>query len=458
MKPFLQKIAEYIDCHQLLKADGKYLVALSGGADSVSLLLALHSLGYQIEACHCNFRLRGKESDRDEDFCVSLCMRLHIPLHRIHFDTMEYAHLHKMSIEMAARDLRYRYFEQLRRDIEADGICVAHHSNDNVETVLINLIRGTGLRGLTGISPKNGYILRPMLGVSREDILTFLTTEQQDFVTDSTNLVDDVVRNKIRLNILPLLAEINPSVVENIAAMTCYLSEADKMLQAVVEQAQLATHTHLEALNDDLVSISKKGVLAQVSPSYTLYILLTPYGFTGNAIQEILSSINASGKIWISATHQLVIDRDAILVKRKSTAIGPTSSAQHKIPETGLYRLSELQSIRVSIYEKGNGFKPSRLSQLITLDADQVAFPLNVRATQRGDRFHPFGMRGTKLVSDYLTDKKKNFFEKQAQRVITDAQGSIIWLIGERTSEDYRITQNTTRILEIELINYEHEK
>ena len=466
MNAFLQKIAEYIDCHQLLKADGKYLVALSGGADSVSLLLVLHSLGYQIEACHCNFRLRGTESDRDEDFCVSLCQHLNVPLHRIHFDTQEYAHLHKVSIEMAARDLRYRYFEQLRRDVKAYGICVAHHSNDNVETVLINLIRGTGLRGLTGISPKNGYILRPMLGVSRADILAFLAAEQQDFVTDSTNLVDDVMRNKIRLNILPLLTEINPSIVESIAATTRYLSEADKMVQAAIEQANLVTHTHNEVLNEDFVSISKKGVLAQASPSYTLYTLLMPYGFMGSAIEEILSSINTSGKTWKSTTHQLVIDRDTILVRQIAQAAPSSvpshssaqSSTQHKIPEAGLYRLGEQQAIRVSAYEKNEGFKPSRLSQLITLDADKVAFPLTIRGTQTGDRFHPFGMRGTKLVSDYLTDKKRNFFEKQAQRVMTDAKGDIIWLIGERTSDDYSITQDTTRILEIELINYEHEK
>ena len=244
---FVQTIQQNIIQQHLLEKDKKYLVALSGGADSVALLLVLYELGYTVEACHCNFHLRGEESDRDERFCVTLCQQLNIKLHRIHFDTRTYAKLHNESIELAARNLRYRFFDQLRKDVDAAGICVAHHQDDNVETILINLVRGTGLKGLTGISPVNGYIIRPFLCITRQDILDYLTERQQNFVTDSSNLVDDVVRNKIRLNIIPMLKEINPAVCHNIAATARYLTEASKMLTAALEKEKEQIYQEIPA-------------------------------------------------------------------------------------------------------------------------------------------------------------------------------------------------------------------
>ena len=214
----LNKISAFIEQHQLLRHDdAKYIVALSGGADSVALLLVMHQLGYRVEAAHCNFRLRGQESDRDEQFVAELCNKKQTPLHIIHFDTVAYAKLHQVSIEMAARELRYRYFEQLRQDIGADDVCVAHHQDDAVETLLMNLLRGTGIHGLTGIRPRNGHIVRPMLCVTRAEIVGYLDSAHQPYVTDSTNLVPDVVRNKIRLNVIPQLLALNPSASQNIA-------------------------------------------------------------------------------------------------------------------------------------------------------------------------------------------------------------------------------------------------
>ena len=194
----------------------KYIVALSGGADSVCLLLKMLDEGRHVEAAHCNFHLRGAESDRDESFVVSLCSRLGVTLHRAHFDTREYASLHKVSIEMAARTLRYDYFEKLRIDIGAEAILVAHHRDDNVETVLMNMVRGTGIRGVAGIRPRNGHILRPLLDMSRSDIEAYLRERGETYVTDSTNLEDEATRNKFRLNVVPLLRTINPRASENI--------------------------------------------------------------------------------------------------------------------------------------------------------------------------------------------------------------------------------------------------
>ena len=193
------KIEKYIEKHQLMEKESPVLVALSGGADSVALLLVLHNLGYKCQAIHCNFHLRGEESNRDEEFVTSLCKRLGIALDIVHFDTTEYAKSHGISIEMAARELRYDAFEKQRKLIGAQAIAVAHHRDDSAETLLLNLVRGTGIRGLRGIQPKNGYIIRPLLCVGREDIIDYLKWRGQDFVTDSTNLTSDYTRNKIRL-------------------------------------------------------------------------------------------------------------------------------------------------------------------------------------------------------------------------------------------------------------------
>lgn len=439
MQKFIHRIEDFISRNHLLEKDGKYLVALSGGADSVTLLWVLHELGYQIEACHCNFQLRGAESDRDEQFCVQLCEQLGIPLHRIHFDTRLYAEVHKESIELAARNLRYLYFAQLKEDVEADGICVAHHQDDTVETVLINLIRGAGIQGLTGISAKNGDILRPLLCVDRKEILAYLEEKGQDYVIDSTNLVDDVVRNKIRLNIIPMLKEINPAASKNIAQAAHHLEEANKMLSSIAICG--------EKSEDGTIRVAVLEIESAASAEYALYSSLSPYGFRGKAITDILASLHSTGKTWTSETHQLVIDRDCILIREKQTE----TFQGMKIPETGCYVLPRGEKIKLSISERETDFSPSKEKFLITLDADAVTFPLHLRLAQNGDTFHPFGMKGKKLVSDYLTDRKKNLFEKQSQLVLEDAKGQIIWVVGERTSELCKIKEDTKKILYIQV-------
>lgn len=447
---FVQTIQQNIIQQHLLEKDKKYLVALSGGADSVALLLVLYELGYTVEACHCNFHLRGEESDRDERFCVTLCQQLNIELHRIHFDTRTYAKLHNESIELAARNLRYRFFDQLRKDVDAAGICVAHHQDDNVETILINLIRGTGLKGLTGISPVNGYIIRPFLCITRQDILDYLTERQQNFVTDSSNLVDDVVRNKIRLNIIPMLKEINPAVCHNIAATARYLTEASKMLTAALEKEKEQIYQEIPAsfcMPQPVIRISKSWLLNQASTEYALFHTLSPYGVSGKMIQEILLSINSTGKTWQTPTHQILIDREHILIKENKE----DDFRKILIPEPGSY-VTAIGKIRISKETVTEDFQPSKEKHLITLEARNIKFPLMLRRTQQGDAFIPFGMKGRKLVSDYLTDRKRNLFEKQSQLILEDSAGNILWVVGERTSDDFRIKHTTETILKIEIV------
>lgn len=435
-------VERYIRHHRLMDRHGKYVVALSGGADSVSLLLVLHRLGYHIEACHCNFLLRQEESFRDEKFCSSLCRKLGIPFHLIHFDTHEYASTHKVSIEMAARDLRYRYFEQLIQDVGANAVCVAHHQDDSIETVLINLIRGTGINGLTGIAPRNGHIVRPLLCVNRQDILGYLQNQQQDFVTDSTNLTDDVVRNKIRLNVLPALRKINPAVNRSIAKTAAYLGEAAFVLEKYAERLR----SESVRTAGKRIMIEKQALPQQPSMRHALYTLLSPYGFSGETIDGIEKSLPITGKVFSSPTHQLLIDREHIVIR----PLPGKEETICRIPETGNYIYGGNRALRVSVMPKEDSFQPSKEHHLITIDADKVAFPLTLRHAMPGDSFRPFGMRGRKLISDYLTDKKVNLFDKQDQMVLTDRQGIIIWVVGKRMAEECRITNHTSNIMKIE--------
>lgn len=439
---FIYKVRKFIARHQLLSQDGKYLVALSGGADSVCLLRVLIELGYQVEAIHCNFNLRGKESDRDELFCDNLCKSLQVPFHRVHFDTREYASLHHVSIEMAARDLRYGYFKQLCHDIQANGICVAHHRDDCVETMLINLVRGTGIHGLTGIAPKNELIIRPLLEVGRQEIIEYLEAIHQDYVTDSSNLIDDVVRNKIRLNVIPLLREINPSASENIARTATRLVEAERLFDWALEKR--AEECVMMKDNESIVIDFR---LASQN-EYILFHLLSPYGFSPIQIEQISENDGEqSGKEWQSVSHIALIDRDRLLVHRLEEKRSPML-----IPEEGKYVFSSKVSLSFQQFERHADFVIRRCKDVACLDADMVQFPLTVRYVENGDRFVPFGMNGSKLVSDFLTDCKMSLYDKRQQLVVTDAQHHIIWLVNQRLDHRFRITEKTKRILLIRFV------
>lgn len=423
------KVRKYIESNNLLSKQAKHLVALSGGADSVCLMLILQKLDYNIEAVHCNFHLRGKESERDQVFCETLCKERGVKLHVTHFDTLEYAHSHKQSIETAARNLRYEYFEELRKRIGAADVCVAHHKDDNVETIIMNMVRGTGINGMIGIRPVNASIIRPLLCVTRTEVIEYLHSIGQDYVVDSTNLIDDTTRNKIRLDIIPLLEEINPAAKENISRMAELISDAEVILKQTITDKLSAITKHESGY---IVLDSLSSVFDSVSIGYAIYYLLQPLGFNAQQIREISSSTK-QGAHWQSASHTVVIERGNLL-------IAPNDYDQ-KTPQ-----------IEYGIIPVNSQFTISRERFTATLDADKVALPLTIRKVASGDRFVPFGMKGNKLVSDYLTDKKRNYFEKQCQYVVCDANGDIIWLAGERTDNRFAVTENTINALQIRYI------
>ena len=391
-----KKVADFIGKHALLSREGLHLVALSGGADSVALLLILKDLGYRIEAAHCNFHLRGEESNRDEEFAKNLCQKQGVPFHVIHFDTIEYATLHQVSIEMAARVLRYGYFSQLRQDIGAEKVCVAHHRDDAVETLLMNLMRGSGIHGLTGIRACNG---------------------------------------------LPLMEQINPSVTDNICKTARYMQEAEKVVDAVMDQKKREL---IESVADtEMVSIQK--LLQLPSPELFLHEWLAKNGFNTTQIEQLTEHLEGvSGRVFETQDHTLLIDRDKlVLAPRKE----PMKSL--RIPEAGRYRLDE--HLCLDIKETEN-LSISKSDDCITIDKEKVKFPLTVRHIENGDAFIPFGMTGRKLVSDYLTDRKCSVFEKQHQLVVTDVEGQFIWLVGKRIDNRVGVTEQTKAVLQITLV------
>lgn len=386
------------------------LVAVSGGADSVALLCKMHEQGTDIAALHCNFHLRGEESERDERFVSDLCQKLHIPLHVKHFDTRSYAEEHHISIEMAARELRYTWFEEKRQELGAEDIAVAHHRDDQAETVLLNLIRGTGLRGLSGMHPRSGHIVRPLLNWSRQDILDYLSRIGQDFITDSTNLERDALRNRIRLDVMPLLREINPQAASHIADTARIVAEALPYYRQGVDMS------------------------TDLSPT-TLHERLLGLGFTPAQEQQMWQS-QRSGATFESATHRATFSQGRLVMEEKlAPAPMPIlTESLIEVPDPLAWVTHE-----------------SLPSDTCVIDARLVSRGLTTRQSKPGDRFRPFGMKGgSRLVSDFLAERGLSVFERQRQWLVCHGD-DIVWVIGHRIDDRFRITAATKKILKLSI-------
>ena len=411
--PLLTHVESLLTAHKYLPQEGTMLCALSGGADSVALVLALLELGYSVDAMHCNFHLRGEESDRDEQFVRDFCATHHVSLHVQHFDTKAEAVRTGESLEMAARRLRYDWFQQVLmlrgplpigegggRGLRGASICVAHHADDNVETMLLNLIRGAGLHGLTGMAFKNDWgVLRPLLTTTRAEILDFLQSRSQPFVTDSTNADTAFRRNKIRHELLPLLREMNPSIDHTLTETMSHLREAEALLDGAEGNDRFR---------------QRRQLLAQ--------------GFTMTQITQIENARN--GAYTTAGEYMLTKHGDQLVSGRIPVQMPPTP----------------IEAVRRPRREDEDLRNP----QCAVLDADAVRGQLFVRSVQEGDRFRPFGMRGTKLVSDYLTDRKRSRLDKLAALVVCDDNG-ILWLVGETIDQRAAVTHNTTEVVVVEV-------
>lgn len=429
----VNRVRKYIEDNRLLPQTGKVIVGLSGGADSVALLTILNKLGYKCLAIHCNFHLRGNESDRDEQFVTEFCKRTGTELRIIHFGTEEYAREKSISIEMAARELRYRAFEDYRASEGADAIAVAHHRNDSAETILLNLVRGTGIKGLHGIRPRNGHIIRPLLCTSRDEILEYLKWRGLEYVTDSSNLTSDYTRNKIRLEIIPKLAEINPSIIDSLSSTAEKIHEAEviysKAIQEAISRVRRGDFIDIEALRNE------------TAPATLLFEILSPLGFNSTHVANLAKSLDSEGYREVSNKQWRIIkERDKLIV----TPQKEEKNIHVELPTEGN---TNTPFGTISMKKKPFDGNIPKDRHVAMLDYDRLRFPLTLRNAVVGDRFAPFGMRGTKLVSDYLTDHKKSIIEKQRQLVVTDRNGDIVWLVGERPSSLFSIRQNTKDVM-----------
>ncbi len=430
MHPFLKTIDTFINEQELLVPDATYLVALSGGADSVCLLRVLIALGYSVEAIHCNFHLRGSESDRDEEFCRTLTEGLGIKLHVVHFDTRSYARTRKISVEMAARELRYKRFGELLEERNLAGVVVAHHRNDAIETFFLNLVRGTGIEGLKGIKSKNGYILRPLLSVTRQEIEAYLEELRQDYVTDSSNNVDDVQRNVVRLRLMPILRALNPKAGEHIVKTISQVADSLALLRHAIEVARARiAYDHGE---ETIVSIH--ALMREVSPATLLWEVLKDKGFSSAEAEHIFHHLNVqTGKMWYSRTHSLVVDRGRLLIVPLRTE----DNRDHPLS--------------ITLCDVDNDFLVIKEKTRVSLDADKVKFPIGVRRVRRADWFVPFGMEGRKLLSKFLAEQRVPRSEKHRTLVVTDAEDNIMWVVGHRADNRFRITESTTHAMIISI-------
>ena len=435
-----EQIQQYIIQHQLLSGEKPVVVGISGGADSVALLHILVSLGYKCIAAHCNFNLRGDESFRDEQFTIDFTKRLQVPLCKISFETNKYAQENRLSVEMAARELRYRWFDELLNTYDADAVAVAHHRDDSVETLLINLTRGSGITGLTGIKPKNGNVVRPLLCVSREDIYAYIENNGLEYVTDSSNSSDIYTRNFIRLKVIPLLEEINPSVKASLARTANHLYDASLIYNHSIEEARKVI------IQNNRLSIS--ALLSFPAPATILYEMLKPYGFSRTVCESIFTILDKdSGKIFYSSTHRLLKDRSDLLIDVLS---GEESKAYLiNLEDDNVDLPVELKPEIVVIKED---YQIEKDRKFAYFDFDKLSFPLVLRHWQEGDWFVPFGMKGKKKISDYFSDKKFSLFDKEKTWLLCSGQ-DVIWIVGERTDNRYRIEKTTKRVLKLKFID-----
>ena len=434
----LDTVHQYIQKWKLLPPSSTVIIGVSGGADSMALLLILKELGYQIVVAHCNFQLRNESSFNDEKFVVKFCQEHNIAYSSKLFDTQKYASLQKISIEMAARDLRYAWFEELRIRHNASAIAVAHHQNDSIETILINLINGTGIQGLTGIKPKNGHIIRPLLCISRADIETYLKEKKVSFVTDATNFESVYTRNIVRNQLIPIISKINTGFT-------------DTMLRNIdnFEQTAYIYQTYITSkLNEWIIYKDKDNfripihqIVNEENGKTILFEALKNMTFSPKICATLFENIGTgSGKIYYSNTHKLVVDRDYLIV----TPIKQETAQSFLIHQKDTLVATPI-GIHLSIFKKELAFTPPTQANIACVDFSKLTFPLTVRKWKQGDSFHPLGMKQKKKVSDFFIDKKINQWEKETCWIV-ESNGEIVWIMGYRIDNRYKITDKTTSI------------
>jgi len=438
---FTSKVTSYIKGHNLCPNGAKLIVGVSGGADSVALLHFLHHAGYQCLVAHCNFHLRGKDSDNDEVFVKTLAAQWQLPFFCIGFDTNTVAKTKGISIEMAARELRYDWFASLMEEQQAMAVAVAHHLDDSIETFFINLSRGTGLRGLVGIRPQQGNIIRPFLSVTRAEIDNYLSIKSSKHRIDNSNFDQLIIRNKIRHSLVPVFESFNPAfrqiMEENFSRLGELNSVTNGLINAFRKKA-VATHNGYLSIAIDQ--------LKELHPNVHFYLfeLLSPYRFNDATVNNILASLDGeSGRQYFSATHRVIKDRSHLLV----SPLMPVDESEYSIP----VEVSSIEMpIRLTLSDPldAKGFTIEKQKEVACVDFDKLSFPLKIRHPKEGDYFYPFGNQGKKKLSDFFIDQKWNLLDKESCWLLT-CDKQIVWIIGHRLDNRFKVDADTKKILKI---------
>ncbi|MBN2892507.1 MAG: tRNA lysidine(34) synthetase TilS [Bacteroidales bacterium] len=446
----LDKFISNIETNKLIEKDDKILVAVSGGADSVVLLDLLVKLEYEIAVAHCNFKLRGEDSELDEVFVKNLAAKYYIPLFEKTCPAREYAESKGISIEMAARELRYEWFEQIAKQYKFNIIATAHHANDSVETILMNLSRKTGIRGLTGIPVRNGKIIRPLLFANKKDILEYAEKNKLEFRTDKTNFETDFQRNKIRHLIIPEFEKLNPAFSENV------LQSAQNIMlhKQLFEKYYKKFKRKCVSVQNDIIYL-KIDKFKKFKPiELFLFEFIRSCGFNFSHVEDILKAIdNQSGKMFFSGTHRLVKERDFLVISKNNEL----SYLKFEInEEDGKIKVNsgEIDELYLKFSkQKVEVEKISADEKIGFFDLKKIEFPIILRKWQQGDSFKPLGMNGKrKKLSDYFKDEKFSMIEKENVWIL-ESNGKIMWILGHRIDERFKITTNTIDVFKIEIKN-----
>lgn len=438
----LQKFIKHINDNRLINSKGHLLLAVSGGKDSMCMLYLMQTAGFKISVAHFNFKLRDKESDEDENFVRKFCVDRNIIFHGVSGNTKHYAEQNNISIQMAAREMRYEWFNNLVNEFNYDAICTAHHADDNAETILLNLIRGKGLLSLQGIPVRNNNIIRPMLCFTRNDIHKIISENNIPFCEDSSNQSDDYSRNYLRHKIIPLINEINPSSTETINVNGKLFSGIDLLAREYA--ASILKNAAIYEAENIILDIS----LLKQNPAFAtlLYYFLEPYGFGKIMIADIISASGTqSGKKFFSQTHVLFTAENKFILQ-------PVRGFQHNgtfiIESTGTFNTGILV-VEVENIPRGN-IEFSSDQNIAFVDKQKIKFPLSIRKWKNGDYFYPLGMNGKQKISDFLINNKIPLPYKEDIMVL-ESQDEIVWVIGQRLDHRYRITENTSEVLSVKI-------
>jgi tRNA(Ile)-lysidine synthase len=427
---------KHIQDKKLFAMGDKLLLAISGGVDSVVLAHLLKQSGAQFSLAHCNFKLRAKDSDEDERFCKHLAKQLGLEIYTKTFDVENYCKENKLSIQMAARDLRYAWFKELLSKHQFDYLLTAHHAGDTIETLFINLMRGTGIKGLKGISEKTEQLIRPLLAFTKEELISYATDHGIVYRQDKSNLDDKYERNFLRLNILPALEKKQPGLQQILLNNIRNFKEESEIVNAWVSEKLKG----ILSKKGNQIVLDKTLLKKEKHIRSILHAAIEPYGFNATQVSDIIGNINSSGltgKIFLAPQYELLIDRSHLIIKPSETKV------QQK---TNIASLEDLKTV-LTVKELKSFVVP--VANELILDTNRLVFPLQIRTAIRGDKFRPFGMKGFKLLSDFFKDEKLNKFEKENCKLLVNGNGDIIWVMGYRSDDRYKVLPGETNLVKL---------